>query len=131
MLVTCRGLLVQSATATVHECSQRHVGTGYSVYNSSKVVLDGCTNVASDCPVTATDEFELEATNCEFRDFMVADLQSRGLYLQGPGTAVLKKCKMVGTEQGSPQVALPTSFQESYTPALVAAHVRSFLNCND
>jgi hypothetical protein len=122
-----RGVVVQNGKAALHECTDSHVLTGYTVSHGGALLLEGCCSDFSESPVHATDNFTLRASTCQFKNFMTADLQARGLLLQGPGDVVLKECNVIGVEQGTPQVALPTSFHETCTPALVAAHVCRFL----
>ena len=121
----CRGVIVQNAVAQLQECTSWCVTTGYIVCNKGQLTLMGCSNNRSAAPLVAVEQFTLHIEQCEFKNFMDVDLQSRGVLMHGPGSAVVKDSKFTGVEKGQPQVALPNSFRERYTPALVSLWVRA------
>lgn len=93
----CRGMLVShNAKATMHECTDSHTRIGCVVKNKSTLVLDRHSSNHAGTGLLAREEFSLTATKCEFKNFQSADLQSRGLVLEGPGIAALKECKIIG-----------------------------------
>jgi hypothetical protein len=126
--VLCRGVSVEYAKATMHECTDSNVLTGCRVHDRGTLILKACSSDHAKNPVVATDRFTFHAENCEFKNFMVEDLQAKGLQLEGLGTAVLKECRVIGYEGGLPSVALATGGREHLTPTLIAAHVRQ-LHC--